>query len=262
MGAFSSWELQRLFRAYTGDTIGNYIRGRRLSLALQQLMQTPRMRILDVAIEFQFGSQEAFTRAFKNQFNITPGQLKDLKHKTFSAVKPQLNPSRLDHIAKSVSKNPEIKTISGMKLVGLPIVLESTLGCEKESYETVQRHWRSVLRQITENPHQVYGLIAGSDPTMNDEHLSYIAAIEQGPTLPEGFQIYDLKEQRYAIFEVKGPPQSCHIVADYIYGIWLPQSGFKRADGYDFEVFSCDNQTDIAENALRYHIPIIDLAFT
>ncbi len=99
-GTFSTWEVQRLFRAYTGDTVGNYIRGRRLTKAAQKLLGNDCNNILDIAVEFQFGSQEAFTRAFKVQFGVTPGQMRKEGSRRLAAIKPQLNSARLAYIAK------------------------------------------------------------------------------------------------------------------------------------------------------------------
>lgn len=50
-----------------------YIRKRRLSCAAHDLLITSK-RIIDIAVEYQFQSQESFTRAFKKMFGITPGK--------------------------------------------------------------------------------------------------------------------------------------------------------------------------------------------
>jgi AraC-like DNA-binding protein len=69
---YSSFHLSRLFRAMTGETPAGYVRKRRLSEAARQLLTTKR-RILDIALDHQFGSQAAFTRAFRAAFGISPG---------------------------------------------------------------------------------------------------------------------------------------------------------------------------------------------
>ena len=69
---YSPFHLSRLFRAMTGDTLAGYIRKRRLSEAARQLLTSGR-RILDIALDHQFGSQAAFTRAFRAAFRISPG---------------------------------------------------------------------------------------------------------------------------------------------------------------------------------------------
>jgi AraC-like DNA-binding protein len=69
---YSRFHFDRLFLAVVGDTASRYIRKRRLSEAARQLV-TSNKRILDIALDCQFQSQEAFTRAFRRAFGISPG---------------------------------------------------------------------------------------------------------------------------------------------------------------------------------------------
>lgn len=61
----------RYFPALTGYRFGEYSRKRRLSAALDQLSASDRS-ILSIAIEYGYDSHEAFTRAFKSEFGVTP----------------------------------------------------------------------------------------------------------------------------------------------------------------------------------------------
>lgn len=71
--SFSEFYFHRLFHNHVGMPIGDYIRKRRLSNAACELLVTEN-RILDIAIKYQFESQEAFTRAFKKMFYTTPAR--------------------------------------------------------------------------------------------------------------------------------------------------------------------------------------------
>lgn len=50
-----------------------YLRHRRLSFALKQIRDTDRS-ILDIALDYGFSTHEAFTRAFKEAYGITPSE--------------------------------------------------------------------------------------------------------------------------------------------------------------------------------------------
>ena len=69
---YSRAHLGRLFLEMTGETLAGYIRKRRLSEAARRLVAT-RVSILDLALDYQFESQEAFTRSFKRHFRLSPG---------------------------------------------------------------------------------------------------------------------------------------------------------------------------------------------
>src|SRR5258708_3503060 len=67
----SGFHLSRAFAVSTGISLGEYIRARRLSEALRSLAAGA-PNILAVAIDAGYGSHEAFTRAFRQHFSITP----------------------------------------------------------------------------------------------------------------------------------------------------------------------------------------------
>ena len=67
----SSSNFQRVFNLVTGMTIGDYIRNRRLSMAGQELLHQKR-RIIDVAMRYQYDTQESFSKAFTRFHGISP----------------------------------------------------------------------------------------------------------------------------------------------------------------------------------------------
>ena len=74
---FSPFHFHRLFTAWFGETVGEYVRRRRLELGAQRLIAQPRLPILQVALSVGFGSTEAFARAFKTRFGATPSTWRD-----------------------------------------------------------------------------------------------------------------------------------------------------------------------------------------
>ena len=68
---YSKWYLQRMFRTVMHQTLGEYIRKRRLQLAAQELRTTPRP-IFDIAMDYGYVSQQTFSRIFRRQFDRTP----------------------------------------------------------------------------------------------------------------------------------------------------------------------------------------------
>ena len=68
---YSRFHFDRLFRSITGETPSAYLRQRRLSEAARVLIYSSQP-ILEIALDYQFSSQEAFTRAFRRHFRLTP----------------------------------------------------------------------------------------------------------------------------------------------------------------------------------------------
>lgn len=76
----SNAHYQRVFSLATGITIDDYIRNRRLSLAGQDLLLS-KNRIIDVAMKYQYDSQESFTKAFTRFHGITPYSARKQSHR-------------------------------------------------------------------------------------------------------------------------------------------------------------------------------------
>ncbi len=69
--AMSMYHFHRVFQDNIGMSVNSYIRKRRLTYAAQALVMTNRS-VLDIAVQYGFSSQEAFTRAFKGMFHLPP----------------------------------------------------------------------------------------------------------------------------------------------------------------------------------------------
>lgn len=69
----SSSNFYRLFYAMIGLGVKEYIRRRRINYASYDLRYT-QLRVIDIAMKYQFKSQESFTRSFKNIVGTTPGK--------------------------------------------------------------------------------------------------------------------------------------------------------------------------------------------
>ncbi|HYH03788.1 MAG TPA: AraC family transcriptional regulator [Bacillota bacterium] len=71
VAGYSPWHTSRIFKQLTGKSPLEYIRALRLSRAALKLWNLE-MRVIDIALDFAFDSHEGFTRAFSDQFGVTP----------------------------------------------------------------------------------------------------------------------------------------------------------------------------------------------
>ncbi len=75
---YSRVYLDQRFSAVTGESLASYLRKRRLSEAARELITLDKA-ILDIALDFQYQSAEAFTRAFYQAFHLTPSAYRKRK---------------------------------------------------------------------------------------------------------------------------------------------------------------------------------------
>lgn len=67
----STWEFQRLFSFMTKISLGEYIRKRKLTLALEDI-QTSNLKIIDIAVKYGYDSPASFSRAFSQVYGCSP----------------------------------------------------------------------------------------------------------------------------------------------------------------------------------------------
>ncbi|MGN0998559.1 MAG: helix-turn-helix domain-containing protein [Faecousia sp.] len=68
---YSEYYVSRKFREVSGMQLRDYLRYRKLAFALKEIRDTD-AGILEIALDFGFSSHEAFTRAFKEAYGLTP----------------------------------------------------------------------------------------------------------------------------------------------------------------------------------------------
>jgi len=76
IACFSKYHFHRLFTAYTGLTLQQYIRWLRLKRAAHQLIIYKDRSIITIAIDAGFESHEAFSRVFKQTCGVSPNEFR------------------------------------------------------------------------------------------------------------------------------------------------------------------------------------------
>jgi len=72
----SKSSLEKLFKYINNMTIRDYIIRRRMSKAAMELSSHPEKTLLDIAIHYGYGSNEAFTRAFYSVWQVLPSEFR------------------------------------------------------------------------------------------------------------------------------------------------------------------------------------------
>lgn len=70
---YSEFYISRKFREISGMKLRDYLRYRRLAFALKEVRDTDR-GMLEIAMDYGFSSNEAFTRAFREAYGVTPSE--------------------------------------------------------------------------------------------------------------------------------------------------------------------------------------------
>ena len=258
---YSPFHFHRLFQAYVGCSAGDYIRGRRLTVASEKVLESSE-RLLDIALDSGFQSQEAFTRAFKSRFGTTPARYRENQKKLLLFEKSPIDMESLSHIVDGISKEPRFQEIEAFKVVG--ILKKSAL----DDYNSIHLWKRFLLayEDIPNKTHRGTALeISGfPDESMNGDIIpetvfdtlvcTRVSEIDQ---LPKGFISREYPRHNYAVFSHKGSLENVGLTYEYIYKTWLPNSGMTLADSYDFELYSKEFDYEDTENLeFEIYLPV------
>ncbi len=72
LAAISPFHFHRLFHSWSGETLNEFVRRRRLEVAAGRLRHCPEEKITAISLSCGFSSPEGFARAFRERFGMTP----------------------------------------------------------------------------------------------------------------------------------------------------------------------------------------------
>jgi AraC family transcriptional regulator len=258
IAGFSKWHFQKIFSASVGDSLKEYIRLRRLTKAMNELVATDK-RILDISLAAGFESQEAFTRAFRVMYTMTPGEARKSGN-PFNFKKLRITMEYLDHLYGGINMEPIFKKMHEMKIIGCAGKFISITSPDKNNMEIIPKLWQKYMprRHEIKNSKSSSNLGACFElPSDGDDHSDecfYIAGteVENFDSIPAGMEGLTVSAGEYAIFTHKGKLDTFEHTMNYIFGSWLPKSGKKlrnspTIDFYDhrFKLNQDDSELDV-----------------
>lgn len=259
VAGISHWHFQRIFKAVTGETLKTYIRSRRMANALETLLTT-KVGILEISIRAGFESQEAFTRAFKKAFGMTPNAYRKLGDDSLFLKKVQIDAVYLRHIGANVSMQPEIEPAPAMTVVGLQTYFYGVDSEKNNIGEQLPPLWDAFTDRMGELQSAVPGVAYGVVQPVDEgsARLSYHAAMEVSSLgePPEGMVSLEVPAATYARFTHRGPAQTIDHTVNYIYATWLQQSGFRHSYGPDLEIYGEQYHPTSPDSVMGYAIPV------
>lgn len=107
----SKSSLEKLFRYTTGMSIRDYVIRRRMSRAARDIAASPDLSLLNLALRYGYGSNEAFTRAFRQVWHVTPSEYRKnpLRFELFPALR--LDPELMEDETMTSKKKVDISEL-------------------------------------------------------------------------------------------------------------------------------------------------------
>lgn len=224
----SRHHLAHAFGEATGCSVMTYVRGRRLSEAARALAAGA-ASILDLALESGYASHEAFTRAFRARFGVSPEQVR--QHGSTDGL-PMVEPIRGAEAQGSAIPPPRFEAAGEILTVGL------RNPCGFDDLEAIPAHWRRFGPSFA-------GIADKADPiplgvmTALDEDggFDYVCAAQVTGfgQAPAEFSKLRIPAQAYAVFAHTGHVSGLRGTYAAIWNHGLPDSGRTGADAPSLE---------------------------
>jgi AraC family transcriptional regulator len=245
----SPFHLTRAFAASTGLSLMRYVRARRLTEAARRLAQGA-VDILGLALDSGYGSHEAFTRAFVEQFSMTPAQVRSQGH--LDNI-PLVEAIAMNAVPAPDLAPPRFETIKPMVIAGL---------VERHSCQSptgIPDQWQTFVPRLGTIPGRVgsatYGVCYNFD---RDSNFDYMCGVEitGAVALPKGMTSVTIPAQTYAVFTHRGHISGIRSTLAAIWSKWFLESGYKAAEAPTVERYGPDFNPMSGMGSVEIWVPI------
>jgi AraC family transcriptional regulator len=252
----SPFHFSRLFTARMGRSVMAHVRGRRLVRGARRLCGEPDLKLVDLAFDCGFESQEAFTRAFKRVFGVSPGRFRSgFAVDPIEGQYPMTAPAAK---TASVVRLPELVRLPAFHVAG------PARRFDEATKSDIPQLWSALIGALPFEGQveswATYGVVSSVDPS--EGCFQYLAGVgvEPGCVPPPGFSTMEIPAAAYAVFRITLDGSALHPQVKQamatVWGELLPASGLKVAGGPDFELYDGRFDPLKAGSVIDLHVPV------
>jgi AraC family transcriptional regulator len=251
----SPYHFSRVFSARMGRSVMAHVRARRLIRAARRMVDDPDQKLVDLAFDCGFESQEAFTRAFVRIFGVSPGRFR--KGFAVTPMEGQYPMTAATHAA-AVVQQPDLKTMDAFTVAG------PSRRFDQADKSDIPQLWTRLIGALPFEGQipswNTYGVVWGFD--REEGSFAYMAGVgvEPDATPPEGFELKAIPAATYLVFRITLDGSAVHpqikAAMERIWGELVPASGLTLAESPDFELYDSKFEPTTPGVTLDFHVPV------
>ncbi len=278
---FSKYHFHRIFQSVSGETLFQFILRMRLERSAVLLQTTfNKKSITDIAMECGFTSSALFSRSFRDFFKMTPTQFRRnfsydkieisnygqtisnerkeiINQKTY--ITP-INRTKWEVIGDDRIKYVEIKELEDIEIAYLRYSgnYKKNNKLFKDMFDKLYR-WGYARDLIDEKTRDI--LIYHDSPHITNENKLRVSACI---TIPLETKVSGeigkliLKGGKYGVIRFHISLNDFFFAWGWVYGVWLPSSGYLPDNKYCFEVYLKEKDIERADFfIIDIYVPII-----
>jgi len=233
----SLFHFVRLFKSMTGLSPKKYLLKRRLTESIDALKNS-NAKIGAIALDFQFGSHETFTRSFQKHFGTSPSNVSKGEAIPNHLLVQQVSKEYIFQSKEARNKPPELVEFKSTTLVGLSFFISGNL-----DKLDLTSQWNTFLRNAhliknKTNTEQYYQIQYWSENQgVEGMHFFIGAEVKNLNDVSPEFVIKIIPEGSYLKFIHKGLSRNVGFTYRYIYEEFLPETDYHLAKPFNFEYY-------------------------
>ena len=244
---FSTHHWHRIFLAMTGCTVAETVRRLRLHRAASDLINQ-NLSIEHTAKRAGYTSIEAFTRAFRTAYGDPPGAFRKKRLANYAIDFPEPKGNDMPQVT--------IKIIDDIDLITLP---------HRGAYNTIGKTFekltvKAATAGLLGPDSQMFAIYYDDPEIVPQADLRSAAAFTPGGTdqpIAEEFEAVTVAGGRHAVLIHEGPYSDLATSYQWLFGVWLPDSGEEAGDRPCFETYLNDpTQTAPSDLLTEIHLPL------
>lgn len=232
IAATSEYHYRRMFSALAGMPLSEYVRRRRLTLAGAEVMgEQP---LLDIAVRYRYGSNEAFARAFRAMHGVAPSEAR----RDRSPLQSQLRLSFRLIVEGSSSMKYRIVESKAFNIVGkharVPIVHE---GMNPSLVAFIRGLGKETIEEIAAlSDREPAGVLGVTDNVAEDRsegsELDYYHGAARSAAPPDGVDVLPVAAGTWAVFTSSGEfPLAIQYLYRDVFTQWFPSNSYQSRPG-------------------------------
>lgn len=242
LACFSPHHFHHVFTGMVGESLASHVRRLRLERAASRLKRTD-LPVVEIALEAGFESHEAFTRAFRGNFGVSPSQFRKRDGvaqilKTPSGIHYGRNGAIRDF--QPVEMPGEDFNVTINRLKPLRVAFVRHVG----PYREVGAAWDKLLTTLGREGWiggevQFIGICHDDPAVTPPDKVRYDACV----TVDSRFRAHEeigvqtIRGGDYAVLTHFGPYEALSESYSRLLGQWLPRSGRRLRSAPGFEVY-------------------------
>ncbi|MEK7016027.1 AraC family transcriptional regulator [Bacillus sp. FSL R9-9410] len=257
VAGFSKFHFHRIFKGMMDEPLSRYVNRLKLERATHLLIYRTDMTITDIAYYFGFTDSAVFSRTFKSYYGVSPSHYRNHNSKNCKDVSETSQYNE----CKKVRGNVEIVTVDNVNVAYIRHV-----GTYKELAIAFSKMIEKLFRYATEQNYHVF-----EDTkvlTIYHDHHEFtedyqlrtslcITIPNESAVETSDIGIMVIPSGKYAVGHFEIFQEEYKGAWNFLYGEWLPNSGYKPRDSYPFEVYRNDpRQHPEHKHIVDIYVPI------